>query len=108
MKKFNLKDFTRGWLVGDFEPSIINTDQFEFGIKEYQTGDQEDEHYHAIARELSVVISGHFEMNGQELGPGDIVLLEPGEGAKFRCLESGGNAIIKMPSVKNDKFVINN
>ena len=35
MKNFKLEDFTRGWLIGDFKPNIIETDQFEFGIKKY-------------------------------------------------------------------------
>ena len=106
MKNFKLEDFTRGWLIGDFKPNIIETDQFEFGIKKYNAGDEEDKHYHAIAKELSVTISGKFEMNGQILTEGDIILLEPDEPSKFKCLESGYTAVIKMPSVKNDKFII--
>lgn len=107
MEKFRLDNFTRGWLVGDFEPSIIKTEQFEFGVKKYKAGDEEDKHYHRVAKELSVAISGKFEMNGEILEEGDAVLLNPGEEAKFKCLESGYNAVIKVPSVKNDKFISN-
>jgi len=106
MKHFKLENFTRGWLIGDFEPSIIKTDQFEFGIKKYQTGEEEDEHYHKITEELSVIVCGKFEMNGMILEEGDVILLSPGDPSKFKCLESGYTAVIKKPSVKNDKFIV--
>ncbi len=106
MKIQRLKDFTRGWLVGDFEPSVLKTDKFEFGIKKYQTGDEEERHYHAIAKEISVIITGKFYMNSDVLSEGDIVLLEPGESSKFKCLESGYTAVIKTPSARNDKYII--
>jgi quercetin dioxygenase-like cupin family protein len=106
MKILKLKDYTRGWLIGDFEPNIMKMDLFEFGIKKYDTGDQEDRHYHKVAQELSVIISGKFEMNSKILEEGDIVCLEPGEPSTFKCLASGYTAIIKKPSVKNDKYII--
>jgi quercetin dioxygenase-like cupin family protein len=107
MKNFKLENFTRGWLIGDFEPNVIKTDQFEFSVKKYEVGDEEAKHYHKITQEISVIVSGKFEMNGKILEEGDITLLEPGEVAKFKCLESGQTAVIKIPSIKNDKFIIN-
>ncbi len=106
MKILKLEQFTRGWIVGDFEPAVFQTSQFEFGVKKYLTGDEEDNHYHKVAREISVVISGKFEMNNKILVEGDIVLLEIGEASKFKCLESGYTAVIKTPSAKNDKYII--
>jgi hypothetical protein len=107
MKKFKLQNFTRGWLIGDFEPNILKTKQFEFGIKHYEAGDKEDSHFHRIASELSVIVSGRFEMNGDILDEGDIVFLEPGETSTFQCLNAGYTAVIKTPSAKNDKYIIN-
>ena len=39
MKKYNLEDFKLGWIIGNFEPSILRTDQFEVSIKKYKKTD---------------------------------------------------------------------
>lgn len=107
MKTLKLNEYTKGWLIGDFEPSVIKTDQFEFSIKKYAKGDKELRHYHKVAREMTVVVTGIFEMNSVLFKEGDIILLEPGEESIFSCIESGYTAVIKMPSVKGDKYIIN-
>lgn len=35
MKKYHLNQMTKGWFVGNFYPTIINTDAIEIGIKYY-------------------------------------------------------------------------
>jgi quercetin dioxygenase-like cupin family protein len=107
MEKFKLSEFTRGWLIGNFHPSIIKTDQFEFALQKYQAGDVTRKHYHRLAKEITAVVCGKFVMNGQTLAEGDMAVLEPGEPAEFKCLETGTAAVIKMPSVLNDKYLIN-
>lgn len=104
MKKYNLANFTRGWLVGDFEPNIIRTKDFEFMVRSYAKGEKETKHVHKVADEISVVVSGKFRMNGMELGPGDVIHLSPGDPADFECIENGATAVVKTPSVKNDKY----
>ena len=42
MKFFQLSDFKRGWLIGDFDPAIVKTKNFEFGVKMYKKGDCEE------------------------------------------------------------------
>ncbi len=104
MTKHRLEDFTRGWLIGDFEPNIIRTKDFELMVRYYKTGDKEARHVHKAADEVTVIVSGTFKMNGETLGPGDVVHLAPGEPADFECLEDGANAVIKTPSVMGDKY----
>jgi quercetin dioxygenase-like cupin family protein len=106
MKLYKLKDFTKGWIVGDFDPAIIKTKDFEFMVRDYKKGDKEARHVHKKADEISVVVSGKFKMNGKLLEKGDIVHLEPGVDADFECLEDGSNAVIKTPSVKGDKYLL--
>ncbi|HOY14886.1 MAG TPA: hypothetical protein PLY70_17185 [Saprospiraceae bacterium] len=106
MKIVNLQSFIKGWVVGDFVPSLIQTKDFEVAIKNYQAKDREDVHVHKIATEITIVVSGEFVMNGMLLRENDIVLLSPGESADFCCLEAGATVVIKTPSVKGDKFVI--
>ncbi|MFA5247667.1 MAG: hypothetical protein WC415_00250 [Patescibacteria group bacterium] len=106
MQKSKLTDFTNGWIVGNFNPSIIKTDQFEFALKKYQAGDVENKHYHKIAKEITVVASGVFIMNNHSLKEGDILTLEPGELGEFQCIKDGYTAVIKIPGASNDKYII--
>ncbi len=105
MKCYQLSDFTRGWFIGDFEPTLWQTKDFEVGVKTYQRGDREAKHCHLIACELTVIISGRFRMKNKILKAGDIVLLAPKEIVDFECLEDGANVIVKIPSIKKDKYL---
>lgn len=105
MKKFKLKNFTKGWIIGNFEPNIIKTDKFELAIKEYKKGDKGVAHFHKMADEISVIVSGIFKMNSTILKRGDIVWVKPGEIVDFFCIEDGFNAVVKIPSIKNDKYL---
>lgn len=106
MNILRLEQFTKGWVVGDFEPSIIRTKDFEVSVRSYEAGDSETEHVHKVATEITIITSGVFEMNGKKLVTGDVVVLEPGQSAWFKCIESGSNTIIKTPSVIGDKYPV--
>ena len=54
----NLDAMIGGWFVGDFEPSVIRTKDFEVAVKKYKAGDKEARHIHKVATELTVIISG--------------------------------------------------
>ncbi len=101
-----LENFTKGWLVGNFVPSLYKNEGFEVAIKDYRSGDTEKKHVHKIAREITAIVNGKFLMNNKELGQGDIVDLPPGEPADFKCLQSGATVVIKIPSVPDDKHLI--
>jgi quercetin dioxygenase-like cupin family protein len=102
-----LENFTRGWVTGDFEPSLIKTGEFEFAIQYFHKGDKHEKHYHKVAREITVVVYGEFLLNGHSLKAGDVVLIEPNDFAEFQCLKDGATAVVKTPSVKNDKYLAN-
>ena len=107
MKKYNLQNnFIRGWVVGDFEKSIFPTKDFEFMVRYYKAGDKEPKHVHKIADEVTVIVSGKFKMNGEEVVAGDVIHLAPGDPTDFECLEDGANAVIKRPSVMGDKYLV--
>jgi quercetin dioxygenase-like cupin family protein len=101
-----IQDFTKGWLVGDFSPSIYNTKEIEVGIKEYKKGDVEKNHVHKIATEYTIVISGKVEMLGNVYEAGDIVKIEPNIPNIFKCEEDCKLLVIKTPSVIGDKYEI--
>ena len=106
MKRYKLENFTRGWVVGNFEKSIFPTKDFEFMVRYYKKGDKEQNHMHKIADEVTVIVSGTFKMNNEIISAGDVVHLAPGDAADFECLEDGANAVIKRPSVMGDKYLV--
>ena len=105
MKHVKLENMVRGWFVGNFEPSLYKTDTVEAGVKRYKAGELEAWHYHKIATEITVIISGRVKMNNQEYMAGDIVIIEPGEGSDFEVLEDTVTAVIKLPGAANDKYL---
>jgi quercetin dioxygenase-like cupin family protein len=106
MKLHKLKDMFRGWLVGNFEPSLYKTDDVEVAVKNYKAGDKEEKHYHKIATEITIISDGRVRMNGTIYGTGDIITIEPGEATDFEVLEDTVTTVVKLPCVKDDKYII--
>lgn len=104
MKTYKLDKFTRGWIIGDFDPSLIRTKDFEVMIRHYKKGDSEAAHYHKVADEITVVVYGKCKINGKIFKKGDIIWHEPGGVGDFEVLEDTGNVCIKIPSVIGDKY----
>ena len=94
MRVFKLEEMVKGWFVGNFAPTVLRTSAVEVAIKEYAQGSFETMHYHKIATEITAIINGRAKLNGLELNPGDIVVLEPGEPAAF---EHFGNCFDDSP-----------
>jgi hypothetical protein len=105
MDLFKLDKMTRGWFIGDFEPSLLKAD-YEVAVKKYKAGDSEDTHYHAIATEFTVIISGIVIMNNAPYGPGDILKIYPGEETDFYCVQDCVTVVVKTKSVKGDKYTV--
>ena len=64
MKTSKLSEMKGGWFVGNFEPSLYKTNDVEAAVKSYKAGTYENSHYHKIATEITVIISGEVKMNG--------------------------------------------
>ncbi len=107
MKYFKLKEYTRGWIIGDFFPSILRTKEIEVGIKSYKKGEREDQSVHQYTWEITVVISGVIKMYNKVLSKNEIILLEPGDISAFECIEDSSLVVVKYPSNPNDKISIN-
>lgn len=105
MKVAKLEDMVKGWFVGNFEPSLIPTNDVEVAVKSYDKGDAEDTHYHKIATEITVVVSGSVKMNNIIYNKGDIVTIEPNEFTDFEALEDTVCTVVKFPGASNDKYL---
>ena len=106
MKKYKLNDFKGGWFIGDFEPSLEATPGFEVAVKYYKKGDTDAVHFHKVADEYTVIVSGKYLINKKEYSEGDIIHFEPNDISNFKCLEDGATAVVKIPSVKVDKYIV--
>ena len=105
MKSSKLSEMKKGWFVGDFYPTLFNTEEVEVAVKYYKKGDSEERHHHKIATEITVVVSGKVRMNGVEYNSGDIVVISPNESTDFEALEDSVNTVVKIPGAKNDKYL---
>ncbi len=105
MKVNHLSEMIKGWFVGGFQPSVVQTNDLEVAVKHYKAGDKEEMHYHKLATEVTVIVSGRVRMCGQEFGPGCIVTLEPNEPTDFEALTDAVNVVVKLPGAANDKYL---
>lgn len=78
MKVSRLDEMSKGWFVGSFFPSVLSTESVEVAVKKYLAGSKEEWHYHKIAAEITVIVSGEVKMNGKRFIEGDIIMLQPG------------------------------
>lgn len=99
-----LSDFTRGWLVGDFDPSLIRTKDIEVAVQEYKEGDVERPHIHKEAIEYNLVIEGLVSFNDRLFGEDDIAVIEKGEESRFKAITDAKVLVIKTPSLIGDKY----
>ena len=104
MKVAKLDEMIKGWFVGNFEPTLIKTNDVEVAVKEYSKGDREKKHYHKIATELTVIVSGKVKMNDNLYEKGDIIVIEPTESTDFEALEDTVTTVVKFPGASDDKY----
>lgn len=100
----NVDNFIKGWLVGDFKPSIINSKDIEVGLKYYKKGDKETSHVHKIITEYTIVVSGKIRMNDKVYYEKEIVEILPNTSTDFESLEDSITLVIKSPSIPSDKY----
>lgn len=96
----------RGWCIGDFEPSIIRTKDFELGILRHKKNEEWSRHYHKIATEYNILLSGSMRVCDEELSSGDIFVIQPNEIAEPKFHEDCVIVCVKIPSVPGDKYIV--
>jgi quercetin dioxygenase-like cupin family protein len=104
MQVKRIEDMVGGWFVGNFDPSVLRTHDFEVGYKFHPKGEKWDVHYHKRSVEITYLIRGKMMIQGRELTSGDIFTIFPYEVANPVFLEDCEVVIIKTPSVVGDKY----
>jgi dTDP-4-dehydrorhamnose 3,5-epimerase-like enzyme len=101
----DVRDFTGGWFIGDFSPTLDANTNVEVCLKRYPAGTIEPVHYQRVATEYTLVVSGRCRIGDVELGPDQILRIPPGEAAGFVALEDVVLVAIKTPSLPDDKVI---
>ena len=106
MRNDRLENMVKGWFIGDFSPNVHFSKDCEVAVKHYKAGDEEILHYHKVATELTVVVSGKVKMLGTTWVEGDIIKLDPGEKTDFFSITDSVTVVVKTPSVSGDKYEV--
>tara|TARA_R110000868_G_scaffold260685_1_gene518829 strand:- start:415 stop:735 length:321 start_codon:yes stop_codon:yes gene_type:complete len=101
-----LEDMFRGWVIGDFEPSLLKTQDFEVAILLHKKAEEWPAHYHKIATEYNILLSGTMSVCGKELVEGDTFIILPNEVAVPVFHEDCRIVCIKVPSLPDDKYLV--
>ncbi len=106
MKITKLSDYTRGWIIGDFEPSIFRTKDFEVAVLNHKKGEEWPAHYHKKGVEYNVLVSGKMVIQNKEINSGDVFILDRYEVSDPVFLEDCIVVCVKTPSIPTDKFEV--
>lgn len=103
---WKLSEFTRGWFIGNFTPSILKTCDFEIAKLHHIKNEKWPFHYHVEADEYNILLKGKMILNGQPINEGTLFIIHKNEIACPFFLEDCQVLCIKAPSSPKDKFII--
>lgn len=101
-----MSNMFKGWFVGNFEPTVFKSTDFEVGYLRHKQGETHAAHIHKIATEINYLIKGKMTIQNIELNTGDIFIIEPNEIADPVFLEDCELIVIKTPCVIGDKYLV--
>ena len=102
----NISDYLRGWIIGNFEPSIKKETRFEIGLLTHLKMEKWPFHYHKESIEINILIEGKMIINNIEINKGNIFIFNKNIIACPLFLEDCKILCIKIPSVPGDKYII--
>ena len=110
MKIDKISHMKGGWFIGDFEPSLLKTKDFEVGYKFHPKGEDWPKHVHKQSDEYNLLFRGKMNIviNDEavyEISEGDLFVIERGEWAAPEFLEDCHVITVKTPSIPGDKHV---
>jgi len=106
MKIERIENMVGGWFIGNFEPTVFKTSNFEVSYKKHSKGEFWDSHYHKVVTEINLLISGEMILQNKKLIAGDIFTLEPYEIADPEFLSDCELIVVKVPSSSDKvKFI---
>lgn len=104
MRIIPLSEFTRGWFIGDFEPSVLKTSKFEVGVFKHSKGEDWPTHYHQYHTEYNVLVTGKMSIYGTIIEPESVFVVPKKSIVKPVFLEDCVIVCVKSPSIPGDKI----
>jgi hypothetical protein len=105
MKIEHIDNFTNGWLIGNFEPTLLKTENFELGIHKYKANVKSVPHFHKLSTEYNYIVSGKLIANNITLESGNVFIINPNEIAEVEFLEDTVLVIARNHSNPSDKYL---
>ena len=102
----NIEKFTRGWLIGDFEPCIKRTPDFEIAILNHKKDEKWDFHFHEKAIEYNILLKGKMMINNILVEQNSIFIFEKNMISCPIFIDDCIVLCIKIPSIPTDKYII--
>lgn len=102
----NLSQYTRGWLVGDFEPSMFKRKNVEIAVMKHKANEETIPHKHMLSNEYNLIIQGKVNISGLILKEDDIFIYEPGEISDVNFITDTILLVFRDGSYPSDKTII--
>jgi len=107
IETYDYEEFKGGWLIGDFEPSLLRTKNFEVCYKYHTKGEPWPAHFHKEGTEYNLLVRGKMKIFGNVIEKGTVFVMRPYEISDAEFLEDCEVLIIKVPSDPTDKYILN-
>ena len=104
---YNLTNFKNGWIIGDFEPSILKNTGVEMAVMKKTKGiHKNDFHYHEHCIEINVLIKGKMKMNDKIINENEIFVYNPFVPSICEFLEDSTFVVFKNKPSNKDKVIM--
>jgi dTDP-glucose pyrophosphorylase len=104
--EIDLTKYTRGWIIGNFLPSVEKNKYCEIGYLSHSKNSGWDFHYHKQAIEFNILVKGKMVINNVFYHTNDIFIINKNIISCPIFLEDCEIICIKIPSIQNDKYII--
>jgi quercetin dioxygenase-like cupin family protein len=91
-----IENFSEGWIIGDFSPSILRTRNFEVGLLLCKKGKEWPSRFHTESSKYILLIEGLMVINDQLIHPGDLFVLSPHEPTRPEFLENSRILVVSV------------
>lgn len=106
MRVSNISEYTKGWFVGDFEPSLFKNPHFEVAHHKHKRNEKTVRHYHKETTELNYILKGTLMVSGCLLRAGQMWTYEKNEVSNVQFLDDVELIVVRWPSIPSDKYEI--
>ena len=107
VKISKLDDYTRGWIIGDFEPSLLKNSGVELAVMHRKKGvDANNFHYHEKCTEINVLVKGRILLNDRIISENEIFVFTPNVPSICNFLEDCTFVVFKNTSSIYDKVIM--